>query len=367
MFIDMAKSVWILGAGASASFGAPLMNRFIDEADDLRTSATSGIDKAAFDLFFDVLQEGFQRLHAKSSVSLRNIESVFGLVEMASLIGKLPGFDDDKLHKLSQAIRAVLIQTIEQRGRFEYDPLFGYLPPPPYVGLAAAHEEGKKRGEPNPVAFITFNYDIGLDFALHWSNLEIDYGLSEPRPQAVPLLKLHGSLNWSGCSICHQIRALDFGRLFGAYPLRVQSGVARSQRSLPVGPVLGRLPPHCVGATPSAVAAIVPPSWNKTQYASQFGQVWKRAAVEIEEAEEIIIAGYSIPPTDSFFRDLLALSLAGRTRVRKLVVVNTEDSVVGTLRGLMGPEMIDRVEGVSGSFENFVQARFGDTARMKRR
>jgi hypothetical protein len=79
----MAKTVFVLGAGSSKVTGCPLMLDFIDSADDLRTEQP--VSKKEFDLVFDLIQAKLPRLHAKTSVDLRNIESVFSLVEMGRL------------------------------------------------------------------------------------------------------------------------------------------------------------------------------------------------------------------------------------------------------------------------------------------
>jgi hypothetical protein len=123
--------------------------------------------------------------------------------------------------------------------------------------------------------------------------------------------------------------------------------------------------PHCPGDVLSPTAAIVPPSWNKTQYARTFSSVWARAAKELSEAREIIVAGYSMPESDSFFRDLLALSVAGPTRIRELHVVNPMQDIGERIMKLLGPELRNRFRPSVGNFENFVQQRYGDLLREK--
>ena len=57
------------------------------------------------------------------------------------------------------------------------------------------------------------------------------------------------------------------------------------------------------------LVVIVPPGLFKNEYQASLGQVWQQATKELEEAEEIVAIGYSLPETDFFFRNLLLLEL----------------------------------------------------------
>jgi len=47
---------------------------------------------------------------------------------------------------------------------------------------------------------------------------------------------------------------------------------------------------------------IVPPTWNKTQNAPSIATVWREAANQLSDAENIFVSGYSLPQTDEFFK-----------------------------------------------------------------
>src|SRR4051812_37057848 len=72
----MSKTVFILGAGASADVGAPLMANFLDTAE--RLLATSQVDDEAhaFGNVFNAIHK-LQAVYAKSFIDSRNLESVF--------------------------------------------------------------------------------------------------------------------------------------------------------------------------------------------------------------------------------------------------------------------------------------------------
>ncbi len=53
---------------------------------------------------------------------------------------------------------------------------------------------------------ITFNYDLGLDYALQFHRHGLDYCLEPSQfSPSLRLLKLHGSLNWARCTECGKI------------------------------------------------------------------------------------------------------------------------------------------------------------------
>jgi hypothetical protein len=353
------KKVIVFGAGASVDFGVPTMDRFIDTADDLR-SGSGEINKAHFDLFFDVIHNRLRQLHAKSAVDLDNIESVFGLVEMASLLRRMPGFDESQIDDLSEALRTVLVETIIHSGKFAYSRERQWDPPSSYLSVARQFDKKNSYAPEDALSLITFNYDLGLDFALHWLDDEIDYGLGRTNGHSgVPLYKLHGSLNWVTCKKCGTVRAIPLEQVFRAHAGR--RSMTAPSTTLPLDPrrahsVLG---PHCEGDTQPFKVGLVPPSWNKTQYWRQLSSVWAAAAKEIASAHELVVIGYSMPESDSFFRDLLALGLEGPTRIRSLQVVNPNGQVGSRFERLLGPETRGRFRSSQETFRDWVNRTYG--------
>ena len=345
----MARQVFILGAGASRHLGAPLMNDFIDAAYDLRTQRLAPISEGAFDLVFDFVEKRLPRLYAKSKVDLGNIESVFSLLEMGRLLGRLPSTTADQIEAAVAAIRRVLVETLELTCRFPVDSDGAIVPSDPYLALAGIVEEQQRTTGSSSVACLTFDYDIGLDFALHWSNLPIDYGLTPAVHGAVPVLKLHGSLNWLLCPSCSEISVVPLREIFGHQPRNAPG----KPRPIVVTASLANRPAHCPGANHDGQPAIVPPSWNKTQYHEKFGKIWKRAAAELAEAQEITVIGYSLPPSDGFFRDLLALGLADGARLRQFRVVDTGEDTMQRFRDLLGPDVLPKFDPKLTTFEDF--------------
>jgi len=95
---------------------------------------------------------------------------------------------------------------------------------------------------------------------------------------------------------------------------------------------------------------IVPPTWSKGEYYRQIGGVWRRAAQELGEAENIIVIGYSLPASDSFFPLLFGLGTVGNKPLRRFWVFDPDEKVGDRFRTMLGPGALQR-------FEHFVRYR----------
>ena len=165
----MSETVFIFGAGASKQAGAPVMRRFLDAARELRKDGRSAKIQADSDLVFKGI-DALQRVHSKAKMDLINLESVFAAFEMAKLLGRLVDTPAAEVARLPTAMRRVIQNTLEKLILFPKSSPEGQIrPPEPYNALlrmltgyaAAARGEYSKK-----VSFLTFNYDLCLDFAL---------------------------------------------------------------------------------------------------------------------------------------------------------------------------------------------------------
>ena len=201
-------------------------------------------------------------------------------------------------------------------------------------------------------AVLTFNYDVALNVALHLNGVRFDYCLEEVSGgNALAYLKLHGSLNWGQCQECKRIIPYEIKDV--KLSLRPRSkhvlynlGSTLNQKQHHAKPLAG--PP-----------IIVPPTWNKATHHPQLEAVWRRACKEFERAENIFIAGYSLPETDSFFRYLFALGTQGRTQIKRLWVVDPDpNGVVGQrVEGFVGQAIRSRLKCLNISFNDFTLMR----------
>jgi NAD-dependent SIR2 family protein deacetylase len=327
----MAETVFILGAGASRQGGAPLMSDFLDAADLLLRRGDVQESRSEFEMVASVLAK-FQVVHSKSELDLTNIESAFAALEMARMLGRMPGAEGMEIAASISALKKVIFRTLEVTLRLPVRDGQAH-PPVPYGDFISLIDHLRNRSHPSQrVAVLTFNYDLAVDYACLWRGFQVDYGLrAEALTNPIPVLKLHGSLNWGTCGECKEIvpwMLYDYLTTWDLSPSSVTLEVASklTQKKHCNKPLL-------------AEPLLVPPTWNKGEYHAALARVWARAAAELAEAENIFVCGYSLPETDSFFRFLYALGTVGDHMLKRLWVCDPDKSgaVRARFEALLGP------------------------------
>lgn len=346
----MSDVVFILGAGASVEGGGPTMRNFLDIARVLYRTKQAGSAERHFKVVFDAIAE-LGAAYEKAEIDTDNLESVFSLFEMATLFGKLGNVD---VEPLREAMRAVIVTTLERRlpiAQRRSGSKRLYPPPPPYEDFVRIALDRSRRER---ATFITFNYDVCLDVALHFHGYAIDYGFANrPQTGAVPLLKLHGSMNWTPCQGCG-----------GAAAIRLPEYYERWMRHEPPAPEHHFMFSnkfiehfdHCNGAIPNnAKTLIVPPTWSKGAHHEQIRPVWQSAARALSDARIIVVIGYSLPGSDEFFRQLYALGTIGSTRLEHFWVIDEDKGVEERFRKLLGATARPRFRLIEKQFGRALQ------------
>jgi NAD-dependent SIR2 family protein deacetylase len=350
----MSRTVFILGAGASAMAGAPLMSSFIGDAQTVFREATNltEADRAAFDLVFKARTQ-IQSVHSKAALQLNNIEALFGAFEMARLLGKLGNLTLGEIGRLPDSIVRVITRTLEHSiqlkvvGTSERPSIEPARPYGDFVRLLQDMMEADRR---NAVSVLTFNYDLALDQALFRKGIPFTYRLEEDSNEGVDLLKLHGSLNWTRCPECKKVVPYHLREYYGNHTSFVSLGmrlVIDVSRRLS-----GKL--HCGNHCCSELPVIVPPTWNKGQHHSQLASVWRRAAYHLAEAEHVFIIGYSLPETDEFFRYLYALGSVGDAILSCVWVVDPSAAVGDAFSKIFGTQAVECYKPFRGRFEESI-------------
>jgi NAD-dependent SIR2 family protein deacetylase len=347
----MQKTVFILGAGASAESGAPLMSTFLDRARDLLAEGAVEDAKDAFTMVFQALVT-LREVFYKSGLDLDNIESVFGAFEIARIIGKLGDYSLAQIDQLARSIRTLIVRTLDESIKYSYVRNEGKtFATPSYTEFAALIKS--KTNYASTCSVLTFNYDVALDCAFMHANIPYDYCIEPPPANALRLLKLHGSLNWGRCPTGQRIQAEYLSVAV------VRAAADRSPLSLftlPSSTIISQSKCEKCSNPLSSEPVIVPPTWNKTEGQNGLPNVWRQAAVELSEAENIICLGYSLPETDLFFRYLFALGTVGDAHLRRLWVFDPDPGnlVAERYRRLIG-------KGIERGFRFFNgdEAKFG--------
>jgi hypothetical protein len=359
--------VFILGAGASRQCGGPLMSDFLDMAQDLLISgALVPTEREAFEKVFKAIS-GLYAVHSKAKLDTYNIETVFTAFELAQIIQRLPGTARDEIPDRIEALKAVIARTLELSIKFPYSD-YSINAPGPYNELAELiHFIVVDRVPKYSVSIITFNYDIAIDIALLRAQLQPDYKIPMPAPmhshfRPLALLKLHGSLNWAvEDSEQETIKPVDLDhylapgiRLFSPL-IGGKRNVIQQNTYIPLSPHLQEYFAKNHSTRVKKLPYIVPPSWNKADYHKGLTDVWAAAADQLSRAAYVIVIGYSLPETDSFFRQLYALGSAGEARLRNFLVFDPDPGVHARFKDLMGTGVESRYKPEAFSFFQAIQ------------
>ena len=340
------NSVFILGAGASAHAGVPVMKDFLEVIEDIHRSASKNwIEYPVFDLVVRARGE-LAAVQSKARFDIRNLESVFAAFEMAAIFGELGNLEADDVTYLMIAIRRAIVLTIERQMVLEV--AHGdILPPHEYDYFGAVIRELLEKGE--RASIITFNYDVGLDLGLSRHDLAIDYCLDNVAPEGaleIEVMKLHGSINWTECLGCHnKIEVYDVREAVRSEQQRFAETGIPHRTSVNFSSRVGDLK-HCENGHCDPDPVLVPPTANKVGFHKLLEPVWRRAAQRLREADNIFVLGYSWPNSDQFFRELYALGTVGTHVLRKFWVLNPDPTVKDRIRSeLLGQQATDRFGG----------------------
>lgn len=339
----MSKTVFILGAGASKRAGAPLMNEFLDRAKNLYDNDEIPDDyREDFKRVFQAVSN-LQKIHSKSNIDINNIEEVFSIFEMASLLNKFPGYDIEKFSKerneLLSSMKRLIYMTLVKSTPLDLNQNINEgmdLPSPKgsYANFIKVFWNIKKVEKEFP-SIITFNYDLMLDYTLMLNGLMINYGLCTEKNEneKIYLFKLHGSLNWfTSKKNDNNISPFDLIKTIKEISKNKNPNLYESY-NFNKGPV------------------IIPPTWDKSKYRELLSKVWTGAAYNLAEAENIFIIGYSLPLTDNFFRYLYSIGTEGEKAIRRFWVFNpNETNVKRKYEDFIGTGVKERFEYIPLTF-----------------
>lgn len=317
----MYKTVFILGAGASVDAGLPVMKDFLSKAEDLFNSNSLQPDeKNAFNEVLDAIYK-LQGISHQIRNNLNNIENVFGLFDMGRMLAKLGEVSPDKIDQLFFDIQKVIGLTIDFNTKIiTNDKGEQRIPGPIHTFIKFIDDVFLDENNCN-ASIITFNYDVTLEYAMQFYNIFPNYYINgKTNPGRLPLLKLHGSLNWAtdnnGNLFDWNVRSI-LSRVGGF-------GGVKQFRLLVARHLFNNNSPFDFETTGPF---LVPPTWNKGEYHLKIGKVWKKAVDFLADAQAIYVIGYSMPETDMFFKHLLSLATYSRTNIRQFWVFDPSPEV----------------------------------------
>ena len=311
------SNVYILGAGFSVDGGLPVvsgfLNRMRDSLDWLEQEGWEREAKAVKEVL------GFRLAAASAAhrvnINIENIEELFSLAaasedkeyEDSMVLAIAATLEFARRHHTPPNAKAVVPIDWATLGHWESPdgvsddvregPVYDY-----YVALMAGVLT--RMSELSKNTFITFNYDTLLEDAAKNLGFAYDYRFAHKAfnfengtyykehqydEGRIPILKLHGSLNWA-------FPGTQGGKLtiFDDY------AQVQERKLTPV---------------------MVPPTWRKS-IEGRVGDAWEEAVEAIKSATRIYIVGFSIPETDPHFKYLLAAGLRENISLREVCFVN---------------------------------------------
>lgn len=347
----MSNVVFILGAGCSKPTGAPLIAEFLDTASRLHSTGQVTDKDEYFERVFRAIGS-LQSVHSKGQLDLYNIESIFNAFEIANTIKKLPGFSSDEIPQVIESLKEVIVATLENTVDFPaIDHSIGI--PYPYKPFTELLTHLTDIATPKrTVSIITFNYDIAVDAALYVAHIPYDYCIKDTDSSSMPLLKLHGSLNWASRKTDNCIIPLTLQDYFKHY--RVMFPREHVKVKIAIGTHLKQYFSKYSKEEVNNEPFIVPPTWNKADHYSSIDSVWARAAYDLGEAEYIFIIGYSLPQTDVFFHLLYALGTVSNTPLKSIQIFNPDNSnnIRERFESILGPAAKARYKYHAETFQD---------------
>jgi NAD-dependent SIR2 family protein deacetylase len=315
MDVEPEHAVVLLGAGASAAAGCPVMRGFIDRAIDFerlgRFAESEMPDIHAALGLYHAVRAHFQITEEDSE----NIENLLSLADLANRLISNPPLEDLKNPELSDQLRrfieAVITKSISISSPTSPDWPEGGGSANPYGNFVRALAYLGRR-----VTVITLNYDCVLEYACYCLGLPFTY--HRDAGDGLEILKLHGSSNWVRCRTegCSNYGHLAISEIKHC-PAEHDANDGFIERVRSVCEVCGnQLSP-----------LIIAPTWAKS-FDAELKKTWTRAVEAIADAEVLIVVGISLPESDAHLRELLHIGLSS-SKLRQALAVVGEDEAAG--------------------------------------
>lgn len=282
------EDVIFLGAGASASEGAPVQKDLFSEffrSEGPQPRNAQGLERLSrfFRHFF-----GIDIGAGLADVVFPSFEEAFGVLEIAIDRGEsFKGYSSSSAAPDVQKAREDLIFLIAL--------VLNRTLMAPKGHHRTLVQRLKDEGRLSSTAFISLNYDLLIDNALTelHPGFDLDYGVEftnytrerdwrlPRRTLSVFLYKLHGSLNWLYCPTCVSLTLTPRASRL------VEEPVACLECGMPTAPI------------------ITPPTYLKGVQNFFLHQIMRKAEGALKEAKRIIFCGYSFPDADLLIRYLI--------------------------------------------------------------
>jgi NAD-dependent SIR2 family protein deacetylase len=177
------------------------------------------------------------------------------------------------------------------------------------------------KAHPNST-IVTTNYDCCMDLALEAVQVPLTYRLDfanrvhEEDSGRARLVKLHGSLNWYYCETCQEVQCVD-----------IRSTVENYKQDKAPYSVIA----ICKDCGGQKRGLLVPPLAMKFDVAPPLTPLLADARNAFEEAEAIVVVGFSFAEADVYISRMLSKSMQTKPG-QKLVIIDPDADVAYRVR-----------------------------------
>ena len=290
------RIVLFLGAGFASAFELPVMNTFMSFAE-----ASSRISEEDKEFLHDLIL-ATRKANAFLTSSATNLEDILSFAVMGYRLGLRE--ESGRLRHILQRVFTSLDHNTDFWSR--YDAFREFL------GFECADSR-------HDLSIITTNYDLSIECALRQAGVHANIGFMPSvevnggnfySREGVPLLKLHGSVNW-------------YEREDNPDVFQVDDTLSEVRAGPPGQPRMETIPTVCAANHQSERPPfIVPPSYLKPDFVGPMRSVWAAAATELEQAELVAFVGYSFPQSDTEMKYFLARSLVDNATLRRISIID---------------------------------------------
>jgi NAD-dependent SIR2 family protein deacetylase len=172
-------------------------------------------------------------------------------------------------------------------------------------------------------SLVTTNYDGCIDEALLRNSVRfrsyIEPIAKDPSREGAPpldLVKIHGSINWSYCESCHEVKSFDLMTMKTTFLEDVASYA-----------VVG----ICKNCGGQRRPLLIPPLALKFIMFPSLIRLWDRARENLERADIILVVGYSFSDADTYLNKIIEKSMSFNAKQR-VIVCDLSANVVQKLR-----------------------------------
>jgi hypothetical protein len=286
-----ARRVFLLGAGASKSWGLPLTNELFPLA---LTKVPKHQSRTRIRDFIKYQYPHFTKRWRNYPPFEEFLSLVDVYLEFADVIKRGHSFSPSDVARIKNELLLAISDVL--------------LEPLPKAERSRVAKFAKLLGAGDAV--ITFNWDLLVEEALYDLNKEWEYKLTDG---AISILKPHGSLDWFDSKEA----SIDRKSIFPLNEKFKRIQVFKRFRA-------PRIP------TP-AVPVILPPVINKKIVYEELQAIWRDAWLALRHASEIYVIGYSLPPEDLHARLTIRSAIRGNEKFEqhrpKVAIVNPDRNI----------------------------------------